>query len=51
VGDSAGEEDPELGHIRRTLWEDLDASDPWLLPIKEWLTGGGQQAPQMQGTR
>jgi hypothetical protein len=40
------EEDTELGGICRTLCDDLGAVNPWLLPLKEGITGGRRQAPE-----
>src|SRR5262249_1561974 len=42
------EEDTDLGQLCRTLYEDLGARDPWLLPIKGGIAGEGKQEPEMQ---
>lgn len=41
----------ELGRICRTLAEDLEAREPWLLVLKGGLGGDGKPAPQMQSAR
>jgi hypothetical protein len=51
AGHSTFEEDTELGQICRTLSEDLDARDPWLLPLKGGIAGGGKQAPALRTVR
>ena len=51
AGPGVLEEDTELGHICRTLCDDLGAIDPWLLPLKDGVAGGGRPAPEMQGAR
>jgi hypothetical protein len=47
AGDGAAGGDTELAHIRRTLWDDLGAIDPWLLPVKEGVAGEGRQASRI----
>jgi hypothetical protein len=51
AGHAVLEEDTELGHICRTLSDELGAIDPWLLPLKDGIARGGRQAPAMQGDR
>jgi hypothetical protein len=51
AGHGVLEGDTELGQLCQTLCEDLDAIDPWLLPLTGGIAGEGRQAPQMQGAR
>jgi hypothetical protein len=51
AGDGPTEGDTELAHIRRTLWDDLGAIDPWLIPVKEGVAGEGRQSSQIVGVR
>jgi hypothetical protein len=51
AGEGPAEGDTELAPIRRTLWDDLGAIDPWLLPVKEGVAGDGRQASQILGVR
>jgi hypothetical protein len=44
VGHAPLEEGTELGQLCRTLADDLDASNPWLLPLKQRAAGGKRQA-------
>jgi hypothetical protein len=41
AGHGSLEEDTEIGRICRTLCHDLDAVDPWFLPLKGGIAGGG----------
>jgi hypothetical protein len=45
------EEHTELGRICRTLCQDLDAIEPWFLPLTGGIVREESQAPQMQGAR
>jgi hypothetical protein len=45
------EEDTDLSRLCRTLGADLDAIDPWLLPLAGGYTGVRTQAPALQGAR
>jgi hypothetical protein len=51
AGHAVMEEDTERGAICRTLAEDLEAIDPWLLPLEGGLEREGRQTHQMQGAR
>jgi hypothetical protein len=42
------DEDTELGRICRTLAEDLNVRDPWLVPLKGEIAGVGRPVPEMQ---
>jgi hypothetical protein len=42
---------PEVGEVCRMLREDLDAADPWLLPLKGGVAGEGRRAPGRKGAR
>jgi hypothetical protein len=48
AGHGSIEEDTELGRICRTLREDLEAIDPWLLPLEGGGARVGSQTLQMQ---
>jgi hypothetical protein len=50
-GPGALAEDTELGGICRTLCEDLDAIDPWFLPLTGGIAEQGGRAPEVQGAR
>jgi hypothetical protein len=50
-GSGALEGDTELGRICRTLGADLDAIDPWFLPLTGALAGQRGRAPEVQGAR
>jgi hypothetical protein len=50
-GPGALEEDTELGLVCRTLCEDLDAIDPWFLPLTGGIAGQGARASEVQGAR
>jgi hypothetical protein len=45
------EEDTELGRIGRTLCQDLDAIEPWFLPLTGGIIREESQAPQVQGAK
>ncbi len=51
AGEGPAEGNKGLAHIRRTLWDDLGAIDPWLLPVKEGVAGEGRRASQIVGVR
>jgi hypothetical protein len=48
TGHGALADDMELGQICRTLAEDLNARDPWLLLLKGGIAGEARLAPEMQ---
>jgi hypothetical protein len=50
-GPGALEEDTELGRVCRTLCEDLDAIDPWFLPLTGGIAGQGARVPEVQHVR
>jgi hypothetical protein len=50
-GPGALEGDTELGRIWRTLYEDLEAADPWLLTLAGGIVNEEGRAPQTQGAR
>ena len=50
-GPGALEADTELGRLCRTLCDDLDAIDPWLLSLTGGIVREGRHAPAMQGAR
>jgi hypothetical protein len=52
-GSDALEEDTEIGRICRTLYADLEAVDPWYLPLKGGIEGQGEavRAREAQATR
>jgi hypothetical protein len=50
-GPGAPKEDTELDRICRTLSEDLDAIDPWFLPLTGGIAEQGGQAPEVQAAR
>jgi hypothetical protein len=45
------EADTELGRICQTLCHDLDAIEPWFLPLKGGIAPREERAPEMQGAR
>jgi hypothetical protein len=51
AGHGVIEEDTELGEICRTLGEDLEAIDAWLLPLKDGITREGRQPLEMPSVR
>jgi hypothetical protein len=51
AGHDVFEEDTELGQIGRTLCEDWDAIDRWLLPLTGGISGEGRQAPAIPSAR
>jgi hypothetical protein len=48
AGHGIFDRDTELGRIGRTLSEDLEAREPWLLVLKGGIGGEGKPAPQLQ---
>jgi hypothetical protein len=50
-GLEALEEHTEVGRLCRTLCEDLDAIDPWFLPLTGGFAGQEERAPQLQTAR
>jgi hypothetical protein len=50
-GPGALEADTEPGRVCRTLCDDLDAIDPWFLPLTGGIVREGRYAPEMQGAR
>ena len=51
AGHGVLDEDTEPGRICRTLCEDLNTVDPWLLPLTGGIAGGGRQAPGTRSAR
>jgi hypothetical protein len=51
AGHGVIEEDTELGRICRTLMQDLEAIDPWLLPLEGGVAREGRPSLQMQSAR
>ena len=49
AGHGVPEEDTELGRICRTLCDDLNAVDLWLLPLTAGITGGGSGQARRPG--
>jgi hypothetical protein len=41
--------DSEVGELCRRLAGDLDAADPWMLPLKGRFAEGGERAPNLHG--
>jgi hypothetical protein len=50
-GPNALEGDTDRGRLCRTLAEDLDAVDPWFLPLTGGIAGREARAPAAQGAR
>jgi hypothetical protein len=51
AGHGVLDEDTDLGRICRTLCEDLNAVDPWLLPLTGGIAGEARQAPETPSRR
>jgi hypothetical protein len=49
AGPGALEEDTAPGHLCRTLCQDLDAIEPWFLPLTGGIVKEEGRAPEMQG--